>query len=456
LHVNIQGKKVVARVAAVAAVVTASSVVACTQNEAEPDTGPIGAGGNTVVPMGGSAGQSSMSGSNPGGSGGGSGGGGSKVMGDPCMMTGECTAGLQCLMMTCSCPAYAPTYCEADAKCSSPMKDPDHCGNCDTKCTERQACSAGMCTPDLATVAEVPDCGTLRLAIGGTSIYALSTMPGTLSSIPAAGGAPMPIATGLTGATAFAVDATNAYVVAGMSIQRVALAGGAPAVVVTETAAIHDVAVDGTTLYYVTGNDVKSIATTAANGTPAAMPVALAASEGKPQGVAASGTIVLFSSADAMNVERCDTTMDCRAMPDMDVEDRGVGHFKIGQSQGGLIFGHRSVQTDGTNVFWVNNGLQGAPIMPDAGGMYPAKSIATAKDGGTITAYATKGTVAYFAEQNPGPMPTDPPVVNFEKSEFGATDPVWLARNLQPVTSIVVDATSAYLASGCNVLKSAL
>jgi hypothetical protein len=455
LHVNIQGKKVAARVAAVAAVVAVSSVVACTQNEAEPNTGPIGAGGNTVVPMGGSAGQN-MSGSDSGGSGGGSAGGGSKAMGEACAMTAECTAGLQCLMSACSCPAYAPTYCEADSKCSSPMKDPDHCGNCETKCTERQACNAGMCTPDLATVAEVADCGTLRLVMGGTTIYALSTMPGTLSSVAAAGGLPMEIATGLTGATAFAVDATNAYVVAGMSIHRVALAGGAPAVVVTETEAIHDVAVSGTTLYYVTGHDVKSIDATATNGTPAAMPVALAASEGKPQGVAASGTIVLYSSADAMNVERCDTTMDCRAMPDMDVEDRGAGHFKIGQSQGGLIFGHRSVQTDGTTVFWVNNGLQGAPVMPDAQGMHPAKSIGTAKDGGTITAYATKGTVAYFAEQSMGATPDAPPLVNFEKSEFGATDPVWLARNLAPVSSMVVDDTSVYLASGCNILKSAL
>jgi len=118
-----------------------------------------------------------------------------------------------------------------------------------------------------------------------------------------------------------------------------------------------------------------------------------------------------------------------------------------------LIFGHRSIQTDGTLVFWVNNGLQGAPIMPDAEGKYPGKGIATPIDGATITAFAVAGSKAYFTEQVTG---SDPPVVSFEKSDFEATDSVRLARNLPNVTSIVVDSTSAYLASGCKILKSRL
>jgi hypothetical protein len=125
-------------------------------------------------------------------------------------------------------------------------------------------------------------------------------------------------------------------------------------------------------------------------------------------------------------------------------------------SQGGLIFGHRSVQTDGTKAYWVNNGLQSAPIMPDAGGAYPGVGVGTPKDGGTITAFAIKGTTAYFAEQSPGATPADPPLVNFEKQAAGDADPTWLARNLGVVSSIVVDDTSVYLASGCNLLKSPL
>lgn len=353
---------------------------------------------------------------------------------------------------------FAPNYCEAALKCTAPMTDPDFCGDCATACGTTQACSEGACTPALVNLAEIAECGSLKLLIAAGTLYVLDTPSGELMSIPLPdGGIPTPIATGLSMATAFAVDATNAYVVAGTSIQRVPLAGGAPAVVVTEAAAIHDVAVAGTTLYYGTGNEVRSIATTAVDGTPASStPVALAASTGEPQGVAVSGSILLYSSASAMNVERCDTTLDCHDSEGPDMESRGPGHFKIGQSQGSLIFGHRSLQTDGTRVLWVNSGLQGAPIMPNDEGLYPTQGIATTKEGGAITAFAITGTTAYFAERIPPATETDPPLAHFLKSEFGAADPIWLARNLQPVSSIVVDATNAYLASGCNILKSEL
>ena len=86
----------------------------------------------------------------------------------------------------------------------------------------------------------------------------------------------------------------------------------------------------------------------------------------------------------------------------------------------------------------------------------PGVGVGTPKDGGMITAFAIKGTTAYFAEQSPGKMATDPPLVNFEKQAAGDADPTWLARNLAPVTSMVVDDTSVYLAAGCNLVKSPL
>jgi hypothetical protein len=333
------------------------------------------------------------------------------------------------------------------------MKDPDNCGMCGKACGETSACSAGLCAPELQTLGELAGCGTLLLVATPTKLYALSTMTGDLNAIALpAGGAPTKVGT-VAGGTAFTVDATSAYVAAGMTIKRVALAGGEPATMVTETAAIKDVALSGTTLYYATGTNVKSIAVTASNGTPAAVGVALGASNGEPQGLAVSGGVVLYGSASAFNVERCDTTMSCRDGEGTDVEERGPGHAKIGQSQGGLIFGHRSLQTDGTRVFWINNGLQGAPIMPDADNEYPGKGIATPIDGGTITAFALFGTNAYFTEQKTGSMP---PLVSFEKSAFEAADSVRVARNLPQVTSIVADAAGVYLASGCKILKSAL
>jgi hypothetical protein len=354
--------------------------------------------------------------------------------------------GQQCLMpmAMCGCPGFAPNYCAADLKCTSPTKDPDHCGDCMTQCAATSACNASACTDEPAAFGEIAGCGTLKLALDAGKLYALSTMTGDLGSIAVpAGGAPTPVATGLTGATAFAVDAMNAYVVAGMSIHRVALAGGAAAVVVTETTAIHDVAVSAGTLYYGTGNNVKSIAATATDGAPAAVQIALAASEGEPQAVAVSGTTLLYASASAMNVERCDTTMDCVAGAGTDVEERGAGHFKIGASQGGLIFGHRSMQTDGTKVYWVNNAnIQGGVFA----GTEPGTLGVGTKDGGAVTAYAVTPTAVYFADADQ----------NFQKAALGDEMPTWLARGLGMVSSMVVDDTSVYLASGCKILKAPL
>ncbi len=439
---NSRFNNVAARVAAGTGLVFVSAVVGCSGSDKTPVAAGPGASGST------SASGATMSGgmTNSAGTGGSAGSvGGDKCPGNQLMQSGAC-----------ACPGYAATWCEAMTKCVSEKKDPDNCGACGMACGATSACAAGVCTPELATLGELAGCGTLLLVNAPGKLYALSTMSGELNAFTLpAGGAPTKLGT-VAGGTAFAVDAMNAYVASGMSIQRLPLAGGNPSPVVTEGAAIHDVAVVGSTLYYATGTGVKSIATTANNGTPAPVLVALAASEGEPHGITASGSVVLYGSTIAQNVERCDTTMNCRAGEGTDVEERGPGHHKIGQSQGGLVVGHRSLQTDGTLVFWINNGLQSAPIMPDADGNYPGKGVATPLNANEITAYATAGTKAYFTEKISPPSATDPQLVDFETSDFDATESVWVARNLPLVTSIVVDASGVYLASGCKVLKSAL
>jgi hypothetical protein len=332
------------------------------------------------------------------------------------------------------CPAYASTYCEAITKCVSAMKDPDYCGGCTTKCSAMQACAAGACTPDLAAFGEIAGCGTLELVSTAGKLYALSTMGGTLSSFALpAGGAATPVATGLTGATAFAVDTTNAYVAAGMKVMRVSLAGGGtPEAVVTETAQIFDVAVDNGKLYYAVGKDIKMVDAAAKAGT--GVSVAMSADEGEAQGVAVSGTFVVYASNMAFNLESDPIA--------------GDGYVKIGASQSGLIFGHRSVQADATNVFWANTSLQKAAV---AGAMHAATTVAQPIDGKPIIAYAVDPakSMAYIAT-NDG---------NFEKSSFtdgmAGTEATWVARALPTVSSIVLDDTSVYLASQCKILKSA-
>jgi hypothetical protein len=301
-----------------------------------------------------------------------------------------------------------------------------------------QACAAGACTPDLTTVAEIAGCGTLELVSAAGKLYVLSTMTGTLSSIalPAAAAAtPTPIATGLTGGTAFAVDATNAYVTTGMTVTQVKLADGTKTVLVTETTPIFDVAVDAGKIYYAVGKDVKQAdATTPGTGTS----VAVSADEGEAQGVAVSAGTVLYASNAAFNLES-------------DPIAAGEGHVKIGASQAGLIFGHRSVQADATHVYWANGSLQSALF---TGADHAGKIVAQPIDGSPVVAFAIDGTakMAYIATYESLTMDN-----RLEKSSFDAADQeaTWVARGLPKVSSIVLDDTSVYLSSACKILKSA-
>ncbi len=423
---NTSLKQVVLRAAAAAGLLVGSSVVACSgteepANKPAPTTaGNTGTSGSATTTAG--TGGSSSAGMD---SGGGTGGAG-KCPGNQIGKPGACM-----------CPAYAPQFCEAITKCVSPMKDADHCGGCDTKCGPTNACAAGACTPDLTTVAEVAGCGSLALVSAAGKLYVLSTMTGSLSSIalPAAAGAtPTPIATGLTGGTAFAVDATNAYVATGMTVTAVKLADGTKTTLVTETSKIFDIAVDSGKIYYAVGKDVKEASATAA-GT--GVSVAVSADEGEAQGVAVSAGTVLYASAAAFNLE-----MDPVV---------GEGHVKIGASQAGLIFGHRSVQADATNVYWANGSLQSAAFVGDD---HAGKIVAQPIDGSAIVAFAVDSTAktAYIATYEPTTMDH-----NLEKSAFDKADSeaIWMARGLDKVSSIVLDDTSVYLASACKILKSA-
>jgi hypothetical protein len=261
-------------------------------------------------------------------------------------------------------------------------------------------------------------------------LYVLNGMAGTLGAVALpAGGAPASVATGLTGASAFALDAMNAYVVTGMSVTRVKLSDGTKSVVIQETGPIYDVALDTKgNLFYTQAKEVRMVLASATLGT--GTKVAEGIDDGEPQGVAISGDTVLYASASAFNVESDPVA--------------GEMHVKIGASQGSLFFGHRSVQADGTNVYWANGGVQAAAF---AGADHTGKSVGTPVEG-NVTAYAINATskTAYFASETG----------NFEKSAFTAETPTWVARGLGKVSSIVLDDASVYLATAdCKILKGA-
>jgi hypothetical protein len=122
----------------------------------------------------------------------------------------------------------------------------------------------------------------------------------------------------------------------------------------------------------------KSVDTTATAVTGAS--VAVGIDEGEPQGVAASGDYVLYGSAQAFNVEA-------------DPIAHGEGHLEIGASQGGLAFGHRSIQADAMYVYWAVNGtVQRAPF---TGAAHAQKTAGAGL--GNITASAIDATSVYFA-----------------------------------------------------------
>ncbi len=420
LHVNIRFKQVVLRGAVATGLLVGLSAVGCSSTTDTP-ANPGAAGTSAISTSGASAGGSG--GAAAGTSSSGSGGGGA---------AGKCTDGKVMVMGACACPPYAPLFCEAVTKCVTPTKDPDHCGDCATKCNAMSACSAGKCAPDLATFGEVAGCGSLKLLSTADKLYVLSTMTGALVSFALpAGGAATPVATDLTGGTAFALDATNAYVATGMTVTRVKLADGTKTVLVTEAMPIFDVAVDAGKIYYAVAKDIKQ-ADAAAPGT--GVSVAVSADEGMAQGVAVSGGMVLYASNEAFNLEADPIVGDM--------------HVKIGASQSNLIFGHRSVQADATNVYWVQQGVQRALF---GGADHANKTVAVPLNSAQVIAYAVDPTAktVYFATDDG----------SLEKSTYAegmdTGEPAWVARALPKVSSVVLDATSVYVASECKILKSA-
>jgi hypothetical protein len=352
---------------------------------------------------------------------------------------------LQLATGKCGCPVFAPNYCAAMGKCVNFAKAPETCGSCEQACGSTQACVDSTCTPDLEQLTELADCGSVLLVYANSTLYALSTGLGELSSVPVTGGAPAMIANGFGDAVAFAVDGTSAYVANGMKVTKVTLSDGAKADVATDVAPIHDVAVQGASLYYAVDKPVADTSAAHADfggfikkvtidgGT--AEVVAGGMDLGRPQGVAVSGTNILYATESAKNVEvQKGLPVGANAYQD-------PLHYKLGASQGSLLLGHRSVQTDGGYVYWSNDAVQRAKFGDSA----PVQEQATSSLGLT-TAFALGGQRVYFGSD----------LGDLGKGTILADEVIPMARNLGRVTSIVVGSAGVYLASECRILKAGL
>lgn len=293
-----------------------------------------------------------------------------------------------------------------------------------------EPCVPGECESDPTLVGVVLDCGTLFLQQLELTLYALAEGSGRLYAIAKSGGPPTLVTLGLGGATAFAVDATNAYVAWGQQVIQVNLTNGSKTQLVAETTAVTDVAVERGKIYYAAGHYIKQAdAKTPSVGTV----VAQSADEGEAYGVAVSGNYLLYASNLSFNVET-DPIF-------------GDEHVKLAASQGSLVLGHRSIQADGTNVYWANGVLLSRSFI-DVNAL--GAVVGQPTNGASVTAFAVdpEREQAYF-----GTVDGTFEMSTFIDARYG-NDATRIARGLTKVTSVVVDGSYAYLADGCQILKS--
>jgi hypothetical protein len=357
-----------------------------------------------------------------------------------------CPPGQQVLQDgVCACPSYKPDYCAAAGKCVNLVKDPDFCGSCEQACGATQACVDSDCTPELGTVAEVAGCGKLLLVQAHGTLYALNTLAGELLSVPVAGGAPASITMGLSDARAFAVNATTAYVAVGNKVAQIDLSSGARVDVVTEPTPIYDVALDASSVYYATDKPASDSSEAhlgfagfikrAPLAGGAGVVVAGGMDQGQPHAVVVSGSNILYASESAKNVEVQ------KGLPVAADAYTDPLHYKLGASQGSLMLGHRAVQTDGTYLYWTNEAVQRSKFGDPA----PVQEQATGSLGLT-TAFALSPTTVYFGSDQG----------DLGRGAIRSDEATPMARRLDNITSMVVDATHVYVASGCKILKAPL
>ena len=403
--------------------------LACS-SDPEPNIQPTpqGSGSGGQATGGTSGGAAGSGGANMAGTGGSGGSGGGDC--NP-----ACDPGKLCVQGECICPLYAPEYCAAEGACVNFTDDPDHCGDCDTVCAAMSACSTGACTPEPTTIYTTTGCGRLNLQLSDGTLFWVNEMAGSVHSLDLTGSTAEELVSGLTAASSLVLDATNVYVVTGNSLSRIPIGGGAAETVVTEAAPIFDVAVSDGMLYYGFGENVKSVSADADDGTGTV--VATAESGGLPKGVAVDGDFVIWAADSANNVEFDLISAEMRV--------------KLGQSQGSLMFGPRSVAVDGTHVYWVNGStIERAAYDPEPMGQ---TNVAASLDSQPITAFAVNATTAYYGVEG-----------NVEKALIGE-DSAWVARGQGGelemgeggILSMVVDDTNVYWSTkDCAIKKTGL
>jgi hypothetical protein len=345
----------------------------------------------------------------------------------------------------CRCQPQTLTMCSDG--CHDPMKDPDHCGQCEMACGETSACELGACTPPpTEVVAAAAGCGGISLAVAGGTLYWASMMTGTIQS-QAAGGTPTMVATGQMGPKSLQVhgDALFWMNTGTNEVMSVPLTGGTPAAIVT-TAMIMDttnglggytVSADGLTLYFADGVTIYS------------MPVAGGAAtevghedSGIPKALAVEGDLIAFPAdvngdVDVMTIVE-GTPAVCAS--DDSTTAVNLNCARIARSQGALNL-EAIFLVDG-NAYWGNQSAfqTSSAAMPTGFNEVVANG---SPDSSKLTSFTVFGTTSYFADDE-GNVFSAPLMINATPKKLG--------RAQMGITSFAADATTVYWANeDCSI-----
>jgi hypothetical protein len=332
--------------------------------------------------------------------------------------------------------------------CGDFQVDPDHCGDCNTKCGASQACSAGKCSVAPTTlVPAAAGCGAMHLAVAGGTLYWTDKMHGTLSSVSTkAGGAPMMLVQNQMAPTLLSVHGTSLYWLAtgSKSVMTATTAGATPMAVATsptDDIGGFTLSEDGASLYFSAGTKVSK--TTAA---PAGTPSEVGHEDsGIPKALAVAGNLIAYPAdmngdVDVMTV--VPGTPSVCASPDSTVAVN-MSCARLARSQGGINLENIFIVGDG--VYWANDLQISTSSATMSKGVNDTVAMSPSNTATKITAFTISNSVVYFTDDS-GSVYKAPLMLG------GAI--TTLARAQMSPSSIVADDANVYWAtSDCAIMS---
>jgi hypothetical protein len=346
--------------------------------------------------------------------------------------------------MLCHCQPATLTQC-ADG-CGDLTLDPDHCGNCDTKCGPTVTCTASQCGVAPTTlVPAVTGCGALQLALGGGKLYWTDRLHGSLSSVAITGGAPQPLLQNQAAPTQIIVSGSSLYWLASgkKSIMTATTAGASPTIVMQSADDIggFTLSIDGQTLYFSAGTKVNK--TTSAPG--GAVTEVGHEDAGIPRGLALTGNLIAFPTdlnADVDVMTLVDGTPAVCATPDSTTAVN-LNCARAARSQGLLLLD--SIFIVNGRVHWANGlSLLSAPVV-NPQDFSETSATAQSPMASTITAFTIEAQNSYLAD--------DAGFV-YQATVIPNGPTLAIARGQGAPTSIVADATHVYWATQDCAIRS--